>query len=275
MPQTLTAATDPDFLRVVNAHEQLGLCLEKSISSRGTTIGFLCAIAKSIEKSYNDSRIAKCAGASASIVGSALGITGVILIPFTFGGSLALSIVGGVLGTTGGIVTAGAEIGYYIISKDQLKCANEALAVDRENMKMLKALGDDFESQMKSLIEKYKKNGRISELWKVSKIIGSGMYKCYKLFDGIFDAAKAVQAAYTGAKVAGVAARTTFRCIGAIADAVSLPFDIIVLVKSSIDIDKYKKTGKSNSSRANQILDFITLLERQKSELIAKRDELI
>ena len=61
-------------------------------------------------KSTRRARVARIIGSSLSLVGGAVSLAGFILIPFTFGGSIALAAVGTGIGTAGAATSIGATV---------------------------------------------------------------------------------------------------------------------------------------------------------------------
>ncbi|XP_067653499.1 uncharacterized protein [Haliotis asinina] len=87
----------------------------------------LMELADELDKQQKDIRIAKTSFASAGVASAGAAIAGVILLPFTFGGSLALTaggIAGGVLSGAGTLATNKAE---KIINSQKMKAAQEAI----------------------------------------------------------------------------------------------------------------------------------------------------
>ena len=64
-----------------------------------------------LNKVQFDVNVSRLTGASAGIVGGGLALAGLILIPFTFGASLGLTISGVAVGGSGAVISNGASIG--------------------------------------------------------------------------------------------------------------------------------------------------------------------
>ena len=76
--------------------------------------------------------IAKIAGSATSlVVGGSLAIAGLVLIPFTFGASVGLTVAGAGVGAVGTATTAGASIVSKVMSKNRVRKAQEHIKLDQ------------------------------------------------------------------------------------------------------------------------------------------------
>ena len=97
------------------------------------TIELLEQHKEEILKIVRDVRIAKIAGASTSlVVGGVLTIIGLIFIPFTFGGSIALTLAGAGVGAAGTATTFGAAIASKVMSNSKVKKPQEHINLDQQ-----------------------------------------------------------------------------------------------------------------------------------------------
>ena len=271
---------DEEIKEVVKTFEELTKTLEKLIGVREATLLTLHELKSEIEESYLKSRKARVAGTVATVSGSALNLVGFGLAFVTFGASLGFLIPGGILATAGGVTLAGAEIGYYVVSKSMLEAAEKACESDRKLMLELKSLGDKFEELLSSLTEKYKTKESLIERILVGKTAVTGFIKLCKFIDGFYDVLRTVKSAVVAARL-GAGARTVWAglstttralgIIGAVCDVVFIPVDIAVMVKSSYDIHMHKQ-GKSNSTRAKSVQETIDELQAHYDKLIIMRD---
>ena len=100
---------------------------------RRQTITFLEEQRDDILKIVRDVRIAKIAGSATSlVVGGALTITGLILIPFTFGASIGLTLAGAGVGALGTATSFGAAVVSKVMTSSMLKEANEHIKLDQQ-----------------------------------------------------------------------------------------------------------------------------------------------
>ena len=243
------------------------------IGVRDTTLSLLLQLKNDVEESYNKSREVTIGGATAAVVG-----TGLLLSPFTFGASLSLTVAGGVLSAIGSIVMAGAEVGYYAVSKQKINAANEACEVDRKKMEKLNSLSRRFENLVRTVAKKYNTTAEvIVDMALMGGTILRGAYKSAKLVDGAVDAAKAAKKVLTltgkfrGALTGlSTSVKTTF----IIFDFVTIPMDIAVLVKAAYDVHQYNNNGVSNSVRAQEIQILIEQLKEHRKLLIKERDNM-
>ena len=283
---------DVDLLEGARKLQEIPLRIERLLGVRDVTLKNLYSLVEEIEISYDKSRKARIGGTVATVSGSVLSIVGFALTPVTFGASLGLGIAGGIIAAGGGTTIAGAEIGYYVVSKEKLKHANTACANDRKEMEELKNLGEEYAELVSSLAEKYdttedemheRLKKTATEVYTVGKMAGRGVYYSYKLLDGFADIGRTVEKAITTAARAGQAGSRTawaglstfgrvFGIVGVVFDTVFIPIDIAVMVKSAYDVHQYKK-GKSNSNRAEEVRNLISQLEAHRDKLLAKRDD--
>lgn len=107
-------------------------------TNRRELIDELEKIANEIHKDSKNTRISRLAGCSASIVGSALIITGAVAAPLTMGASLGLTIAGGVLAGSGTATAAGASLTNYFLRKTNVKRVEELVKQDEKRTEELR-----------------------------------------------------------------------------------------------------------------------------------------
>ena len=272
---------DYEVKELIVTNKEIYDTLVRLLGVRDTTLKLLQQLKKDIEESYNKSRWAKIGGTVGTITGAGTSIVGLVLLPFTFGTSLTLTIAGGILAATGGTTITGAEIGYYAVSKQKINAANEAYKVDKEMMNELNELGEKYQGLLQALAERHDMTTtKVLEIANVGRAIGFGMYRSYKLVDGVADAAKATKTAVVavraGTRTLWSGLSTTLRVVsvGAVVlDAVFIPVDVAVLTKAAYDVHQYNSKGVSNSTRAQEIQEMIERLEEHRDKLIAEKDK--
>ena len=217
-----------------------------------------------------------------TVVGSTLAIAGFGLSFVTFGLSLGLTAAGTILSAAGGVTVAGANIGYLAVSSRSLKHAKMAVETDQEMMEEAKKLNNKLAKIVDSLVEKYPTFTRddilvmLCNCARYGKAYAKVLWSGYKIVDGGFDIGRTIATA-TG-RGASAAARTTVwaglstakqvvNVVGVAMDIVSIPVDLFVMIKASIDVHKFKTTGESNSNVAKKIGGFIKQLEEHQDEL--------
>ena len=95
-------------------------------------------------------RIAKIAGAATSlVVGGALAVTGVVLIPFTFGASIGMAVAGAAVGVAGSTTVVVASIASRVMSNEKLRMAQEHISLDKQ----LSGLVNDAASSVSRAIQ--------------------------------------------------------------------------------------------------------------------------
>lgn len=286
IPPTPDSAEENIFEKLTKTRGEVILTFERLLASREVLVKVLKKIQEEVEKSYDDSRKAKVAGSVVSIVGAATSIVGFILIPFTLGGSITLAVGGGVAAAAGGLTTAGAEIGYYAVSKTKLEDARTALKIDEEEREKLLECGEKYDklvevfsetpeeklsTQLKNFI---KKKGDAPTIVLAT---GRGAYYSFKIVDSGFDTAKIIRSAVGTARAIKAGTQTswavlrtgfsTLKILGVAADIASIPLDALVLAKASYDIHKFRTTGESNSYRATEVKGYIDKLEENEKEI--------
>ena len=291
-------------MKAVNMVENIRLEIEKLLAVRETTLKNLHSLKEDIEESYDKSRKAKIGGTTGTITGSVLGIVGFALAPFTFGTSLTLTIAGATIAAAGGATLAGADLGYYMVSKGKVDDANTACGHDRKSMEKLKELGEEFVPLLDWLAEKYNTSPKsmlnrliqwCKKIFHLGKAGAKGMYYSYKLIKNIISAGKIIgtkvgtvvalrvsaptvststATVQAGAKTVWSTMSTSAKVLGAasvIIDVVMIPVNLGVLAKASYDVHKYKQ-GISNSTRAKEVQKLITDLEKHRDKILAKCD---
>ena len=117
-------------------------------AKRETTVKLLRAVAAEVSRTHRNANIAKLTGTSTSLVGAGLAIGGFVAAFFTFGASLIVTAVGIGLGAAGGLTAGGSELCDLLLSKSQLKLAQDALEDDRKATQTLnKAFQQAIESK--------------------------------------------------------------------------------------------------------------------------------
>ena len=193
-----------------------------------------------------------------------------------------MTVAGTALSVAGGATLAGANIGYLVVSGRSLKHAKMAVETDQEMMEKAKELNDKLKKIVDSLVEKYPALTRddifaiLCNCARYGKAYAKVLWTGYKLIDGGFDVGRTI--ATTAGRGASTAARTTVwaglntakqvaSVAGVVMDVVSIPFDLFVMIKASLDVHKFKTTGESNSNVGNKIGGFIKQLEEHRDEL--------
>ena len=177
---------------------------------------------------------------SGMVLGGSLVITGIALIPFTLGGSIAVSVVGGVVGAAAAGVGIGASIASKVFSNKELKKAQQHINLDHQ---ISLILNNDA--------KKYNEIGTSSHVPESSLLGLQGAVAIGR------SAGAGIAIGIEGAvETAALAVRTTGRVTGmALAGAslaVTIPMDIGFIVYHSYHIHKSRNdsTGKTESDKA-------------------------
>ena len=99
---------------------------------RRDTVDCLCLNKREILKIVKKVRKTRVLGSSVSITGSVLSGVGLILIPFTFGGSIALTVAGAVVETAGAVTSLGATVVKRVKTNKKVKEAQEIIKLDQQ-----------------------------------------------------------------------------------------------------------------------------------------------
>ena len=179
---------------------------------------------------------------SGMVVSSSLVITGIALAPFTFGGSIAISVLGGAVG----VVAAAGNIAAIFVSKvlnnKKLKKAQEHIHLDQQISLMINEEANKYDQVMISAPSHVPESSVIG--FQGAAAIGRGVGT------GIAIGVEGT------VETAALALRTTGRIAGmALAGAslaVTIPIDIGIIVYHSYNIHQSKSdpTGKKESNKA-------------------------
>ena len=100
---------------------------------RDQTIHLLQEHRDEVFELIRNTRITKIAGATTSlVVGGALAVTGIVLIPFTFGASIGLTVAGAAVGAAGSTTVLAASITSRVMSNKKLRMAQEHISLDKQ-----------------------------------------------------------------------------------------------------------------------------------------------
>ena len=99
---------------------------------RSDTVDCLCRNKKEILKIVKKVRKTRVFGSSVSIAGSVLSGVGLILIPFTLGGSIALTVAGTGIATAGAVTSLGATVAKRVKTNKKVKEAQEIIKLDQQ-----------------------------------------------------------------------------------------------------------------------------------------------
>ena len=140
-----------DLHAACHCHEELRNEIQRLFDMRNETLSSLNGIIGKLHKVHRDVNIAKITGSSVGLVGGGLSVGGLILAPFTLGGSLVLTFIGSGISATGGLTTAGSVIAEKIISDDTLSKAQNLIKADRAQVDEVRRRFDLFNSISKQI----------------------------------------------------------------------------------------------------------------------------
>ncbi|KAK6469953.1 apolipoprotein L6-like isoform X1, partial [Huso huso] len=207
-------------------------------------VGDLKKIADVMDKLQLDTNIANVAGSSAAVAGSILTITGLALLPFTFGVSAILTGVGVGVGVAGGVTTVTADICRNVKNKNlnsDVKETHEKIMQDLNYIaELLKYVCDQLSQQKEAGDSNWMDN--VFRLFALGNFVG--------VLDDIVRVG--VRVAVNVARVAGI-----------VVAALTIVLDAYAIIKKSIEIHKGCKTerGKEIRDLAQSIEEELTKVE--------------
>ena len=209
--------------------KQLQFCKSYWCMVRKGTVDTLLASKDDVLDGVNKARIAKIATAATGLAlgGTARGLTviGLALIPFTFGGSIALSVAGASVGI--GSTTAGTLTKFItkLMNNQKLKAAQRYIEFDRQLTANVQAVAIEYEKAVQSYEEAIAHGIEVAV---VGARCGIGIAR------GV---AVGAQLVGEGATLGGrVVARVAGGALGGLALAFTAPLDIYHIVLNAYDL---------------------------------------
>ena len=144
LEQLLPAAYD--------SYQLLVSALDLMVQNRIETLHQLNQIADALDKRHGLGNIAKVAGATTGILGSAAAAIGVALTPLTLGFGLVLTVGGAAVATLGSFATVGAHVTEKVCEKIDLETVQRAIDADKRQCEAIKELWKEFENYCDELI---------------------------------------------------------------------------------------------------------------------------
>ena len=114
---------------------------------RRDTVDCLRLNKREILKIVKKVRKTRVLGSSVSITGSVLSGVGLILIPFTLGGSIALTVAGTVVATAGAVTSLGATMAKRVKTKRMVKEAREIIKLDQQLSTSVNELFEELQNK--------------------------------------------------------------------------------------------------------------------------------
>ncbi|MGH0173724.1 UNVERIFIED_CONTAM: hypothetical protein FKN15_010622, partial [Acipenser sinensis] len=220
-------------------------------------VGDLKKTADIMDKLQMNSTIANVAGSSAAVAGSVLTITGLALLPFTFGASAVLTGVGVGVGVAGGVTTVTADICRSVKNKN---FNNDVKETHEKIMQDLNYIAELLRYVCNQLSQQ-KEAGDSNWVDHVFRLFALGN------FVGVLDDILGV-----GIRVAANVARVA----GIVVAALAMVLDVYAIIKKSIQIHKGCKTERAKEIRdlaqsieeeLTNVEDFIAQMKKQKKDI--------
>ena len=259
MAETSLASSENVERQLAQHMQDFDAASQEWMHEQWNLVRLLNEIANDIQKHEDNSRIAKIAGSSTSIVGTGLAIGGAIAALFTFGASLILIGVGVGVAVAGGTTVAGAQITNYLLRSSKVKSANEALQKNKMAIEKLRNAWKKFSE----FADKYKNLA----------------FPCARIATNV--GAMTFTAVQIAKILAGEVGETVFRGLGTaskalhifgiVAGVATLPIDIYTLVSTSIEVHKktvadvVKEIRELAEQLENELDEFPELFNVEKS----------
>ena len=271
--------------------EELKQAFIRWIPKRRHTKEQLEELATKLHEHHRNVNISTATGASMGTVGGILSIAGLIATPFTFGAGLIVALVGAGIGGAGGLMMSGSKIVEIILSKVGVNAVQEAISDDTNSCSGLQQQLDEMESFISDLavfIRPLLTNVLMRDAV-MRALEGSGFQFIHGLFLNldcmnsseervdfgarffriIMSAASvttgAVAAAGAVARGVAMAGTRAAHIAGAAISAALLPVDIVLLVKTSLELHR-----GSTSKAVEKIRKILDELECPDEEEIEK-----
>ena len=261
----------------ISENEQLQrLATEHQVSSaiwcpvRHQTIKLLEQNKNEVLKIVRDVKIAQIAGSATSlVVGGGLTIIGLILIPFTFGGSIALTLAGAGVGAAGTATSVGASFVSKVMSNSRLKKTREHINLDQQMSVHVNERGSEYNEAIKnativtdSVHAAVGVGGRLGV--GVTKGIAAGIEA------GVQAGSTAVRAGSIGLRAVAIARGV----VGGLALLVTAPLDIYQIGKNSYDL--YTTSGGNGENESDATckwyMEQIKVMKKELDNIEAPQD---
>ena len=234
---------------------------------RRQTIEFLDNQKDEILKIVRDVRIAKIAGSATSlIVGGALTITGLILIPFTFGASIGLTLAGAGVGALGTATSFGAAIVSKVMTSTRLKEAHDHIKLDQQLSSNVNDIANEYNRALQSAQSQGKAkmnkadiaHGALGIGARVS--VGAAKGSAAGIEIGLASGGAIARAGTVGLRAAAIAGGV----VGGVALVVTAPLDIYQIASNSYHLVKSGKNGENEKDLSYKwYMDKIRKMERE------------
>ena len=235
---------------------------------RSKTIDLLEQHKDEVLKIVRDVRIAKITGSATSlVVGGSLTIAGLVLIPYTFGASVDLTVAGAAVGAVGSSTTFGASIASRVMSNNRVKKAREHINLDQQMSEHVNKSGNDYNEAVKNAIhadqqmsehvnirgseynQALKKSGIVTD--SIHGAAGVGGRFGVGVAKGIAKGVEAgIKAGGTVLRVGGAGVRVVAiagGAVGGVALLVTAPLDIYQIGRNSYDLATSGEHGENES----------------------------
>ena len=237
------------FEELRRRREELNQAFIRWITKRRHTKEQLEELATKLHEHHRNVNISTATGASMGTVGGILAIAGLIAAPFTFGAGFTVALVGAGIGGAGGLVMSGSKIAKKILSKVGVNAAEKAIVEDTDSCIALQQQLDELKSFISDLavfIRLLHKDALILNL-DYTTFSQERVDFGARFFRNIMSAASVKT--------------------GQVVRAAYLPLDIVVRVKSSLELHR--------GSTANAVEDIRKILHELECPDVNEIEELL
>ena len=239
-------------------------------------------LARKLHEHHRNVNITTITGAGFGTVGGILSIAGLIAAPVTFGAGIIVSLIGIGIGGAGGLVMSGSKVAEIILTKLGLKDVQLAINEDRDACTNVQQRLDALENSITDLVTFLKNHQDDAVLMR--ELEESGFEFLHRLFLEDYTTS-AVETLENGARffrtlssaatvsasavaTAGAMAALAGTFAGFVISAAMLPVDIILLVKSSLELHR-GSTSKAVED-IEEILEKMASPDKNEIEMLVK-----
>lgn len=120
------------------------------------TIEFIEGCIQEILDACNIARRVRISGSAVSVAGGVVAIAGLALIPFTLGGSIAMSLIGGATALAGGVGSSTSTVVEMVVTKSKLNEVQNCIEMDKTLSQVIKELCEKLDELRNEQVYNYR-----------------------------------------------------------------------------------------------------------------------